>query len=59
MRAIGIPVEFFTVLFAIGRMPGWIANWKEIAMGKSPIHRPRQIYSGAGLRKFVPLEERG
>ena len=58
MRAIGIPVEFFTVLFAIGRMPGWIANWKEIAMGKSPIHRPRQIYSGAGLRKFVPLEER-
>jgi citrate synthase len=52
-------VEFFTVLFAIGRMPGWIANWKEIAMGKSPIHRPRQIYSGAGLRKFAPLEERG
>jgi len=59
MRAIGIPVDFFTVLFAIGRMPGWIANWKEIAMGKSPIHRPRQIYTGSVLRKFVPLEERG
>jgi citrate synthase len=58
MRLIGIPSDFFTVLFAIGRMPGWIANWKEIAMGKSPIHRPRQIYTGSVLRKFVPLEER-
>jgi len=58
MRMIGIPVDFFTVLFAIGRMPGWIANWKEIATGKSPIHRPRQIYTGSVLRKFVPLEER-
>jgi citrate synthase len=58
MRMIGIPVDFFTVLFAIGRMPGWIANWKEIATGKSPIHRPRQIYTGSALRKFVPLDER-
>jgi citrate synthase len=58
MRSIGIPSDFFTVLFAIGRMPGWIANWKEIALGKSPIHRPRQIYTGSVLRKFVPLEER-
>ncbi len=58
MRSIGIPVDFFTVLFAIGRIPGWIANWKEIAMGNSPIHRPRQIYTGSVLRKFVPLEER-
>jgi citrate synthase len=58
MRTIGIPVEFFTVLFAIGRMPGWIANWKEIATGKSPIHRPRQIYTGPAFRRFVPLEER-
>jgi len=58
MRSIGIPVDFFTVLFAIGRIPGWIANWKEIAVGKSPIHRPRQIYTGSVLRKFVPLEER-
>ena len=58
MRSIGIPTDFFTVLFAIGRMPGWIANWREIAMGKSPIHRPRQIYIGSRLRRFVPLEER-
>ena len=58
MRMIGIPVDFFTVLFAIGRMPGWIANWKEIATGKSPIHRPRQIYTGSALREFVPLDER-
>ena len=47
LKAIGIPVEMFTVMFAIGRMPGWIANWKEIAENpKSRIHRPRQIYSG-------------
>ena len=58
MRSIGIPLDFFTVFFAIGRMPGWIAHWKEIAMGKSPIHRPRQIYTGSVLRKFIPLEER-
>ena len=54
MRSIGIPVDFFTVLFAIGRMPGWIANWKEIAMGKSPIHRPRQIYTGSGFAQVRP-----
>jgi citrate synthase len=58
MRSIGIPLDFFTVVFAIGRMPGWIANWKEMATGKSPIHRPRQIYTGSVLRHFVPLEER-
>jgi citrate synthase len=58
MRSIGIPLDFFTVLFAIGRMPGWIANWKEMATGKSPIHRPRQIYTGSVLRHLVPLEER-
>jgi citrate synthase len=58
MRSIGIPSDFFTVLFAIGRMPGWIANWRELAMGKSPIHRPRQIYTGSVSRRFVPLEER-
>jgi len=58
MRSIGIPLDFFTVFFAIGRMPGWIAHWKEMAMGKSPIHRPRQIYTGSVLRKFIPLEER-
>lgn len=59
LKAIGIPVEMFTVMFAIGRMPGWIANWKEIAENsKSRIHRPRQIYTGANLREFAPMEKR-
>ena len=53
LKAIGIPVEMFTVMFAIGRMPGWIANWKEIAENpKSRIHRPRQIYTGSNLRNY-------
>jgi citrate synthase len=60
MRAIGIPKEMFTVIFAIGRMPGWIANFKEILDDtKSRIYRPRQIYTGATERHFVALEERG
>jgi citrate synthase len=60
LKAIGIPTEFFTVMFAIGRMPGWIANWKEIAENeKGRIHRPRQIYVGATQRDYVPLEQRG
>jgi len=59
LKAIGIPVEMFTVMFAIGRMPGWIANWKEIAENpKSRIHRPRQIYTGAEQRSFVKLSDR-
>jgi len=59
LKAIGIPVEMFTVLFAIGRMPGWIANWKEIAENpKSRIHRPRQIYTGASMRDYVTIDER-
>jgi len=59
LKAIRIPVEMFTVMFAIGRMPGWIANWKEIAENsKSRIHRPRQIYTGAAIRDFVPQEQR-
>ena len=59
MRALGIPVEMFTVIFAIGRMPGWIANYKEIAEdGKSRIYRPRQIYTGAGINHYVPLHQR-
>ena len=49
----------FTVMFAIGRMPGWIANWKEIAENpKSRIHRPRQIYTGSTKRDYVALEQR-
>jgi citrate synthase len=59
LRAIGIPPEMFTVMFAIGRMPGWIANWKEIAENtKGRIHRPRQIYTGQGLRDYQALEKR-
>ena len=59
MRAIGIRVEMFPVMFAIGRMPGWIANYKEIMEDpKSRISRPRQIYTGPTLNHYVPLEER-
>ena len=59
MRALGIPVEMFPVIFAIGRMPGWIANYKEIMEEtKSRIYRPRQIYTGRTLNHYVPLAER-
>jgi len=57
-RALGIPTDMFTVLFAIGRLPGWIAQWKEMRVNKEPIGRPRQIYIGAPLRDFVPFEKR-
>ena len=59
-RAMGFPTQMFTVLFAIGRLPGWIAHWKE--MMESPatkIGRPRQIYVGPTKRPYVPIEERG
>jgi citrate synthase len=59
-RAIGIPVPMFTVLFALGRLPGWIAHWLE--MRRSPtkkICRPRQIYTGPTKRDFVPMDQRG
>jgi citrate synthase len=59
MRAIGIPVEMFTVIFAIGRMPGWIANYKEVMEdGHTRIYRPRQIYTGPTLNHYTPLKER-
>src|SRR5206468_3853289 len=59
MRAIGIPVEMFTVIFAIGRMPGWIANYKEVMEGgHSRIYRPRQIYTGPALNHYTPIKER-
>ncbi|MNK00967.1 Citrate synthase 1 [compost metagenome] len=57
-RALGIPTEMFTVLFAIGRLPGWIAQWKEMRVNKEPIGRPRQVYTGAALRPFVKTENR-
>ncbi len=58
-RAIGIPTNMFTVMFALGRLPGWIAHWKE--MWDDPdtrIGRPRQVYVGPCHRDFVPIEER-
>jgi len=57
-RALGIPTDMFTVLFAIGRLPGWIAQWKEMRVNKEPIGRPRQVYTGQPLREFVPTEKR-
>jgi len=57
-RALGIPTEMFTVLFAIGRLPGWIAQWKEMRVNKEPIGRPRQVYVGHTLRPFVPMDKR-
>ncbi len=55
MRALGIPEEMFTVMFAMGRMPGWIAQWHEVARNpKLKIYRPRQIYTGPSQRKFIP-----
>ena len=57
-RALGIPVEMFTVMFAMGRLPGWIAQWKEIRENKEPIGRPRQIYTGNNLRPYVAMDQR-
>ena len=57
-RALGIPVDMFTVMFAIGRLPGWIAQWKELRENKEPIGRPRQIYTGQTERAYVPLIKR-
>ena len=57
-RALDIPVEMFTVMFAMGRLPGWIAQWKEMRQNQEPIGRPRQIYTGENLRSFVNIENR-
>jgi citrate synthase len=57
-RALGIPTDMFTVMFALGRLPGWIAQWKEMIENKEPIGRPRQVYVGATERNYVPLSER-
>ena len=59
MRALGIPTSMFTVIFAIGRTPGWIANWREVAENpKGRIYRPRQIYVGPVKRDYVPMAQR-
>jgi citrate synthase len=58
-RALGIPTNMFTVMFALGRMPGWIAHWKEMVENPdTKIGRPRQIYTGEKLRKYVPIDQR-
>ncbi|MFN5678720.1 MAG: citrate synthase [Flavobacteriia bacterium] len=57
-KALGIPTEMFTVMFALGRLPGWIAQWKEMTENKEPIGRPRQIYTGYTNRNYVPIEQR-
>jgi citrate synthase len=57
-RALGIPVDMFTVMFAMGRMPGWIAQWKEMRENKEPIGRPRQIYTGQKQRPYVDMSKR-
>lgn len=57
-RALGIPTDMFTVMFAIGRLPGWIAQWKEMRENKEPIGRPRQVYTGANSRPYVDMGSR-
>ena len=58
MKSIGIPIEMFPVMFSIGRLPGWIAQWKEMREHGEPIGRPRQIYVGATERNYVPINKR-
>jgi citrate synthase len=57
-RALGIPTDMFTVLFAMGRLPGWIAQWREMRENNEPIGRPRQIYTGANERDYVGMNKR-
>ena len=57
-RALGIPNEMFTVMFALGRLPGWISQWKEMRQNGEPIGRPRQVYQGAATRDYVPMDKR-
>jgi citrate synthase len=58
-QAMGYPTEYFTVLFALGRMPGWLAQWEEMLLDKEQkIARPRQVYTGADTRDFVPIRKR-
>ena len=57
-RALGIPTDMFTVMFALGRLPGWIAQWKEMRENKEPIGRPRQIYTGHTKRDYIDISKR-
>ena len=59
LRAIGIPINMYTVMFSIGRIPGWIAHWYELYRDPDRrIGRPRQVYTGPTRRKYVPVENR-
>ena len=57
-KALGIPSEMFTVMFALGRLPGWVAHWKEMTENKEPIGRPRQVYIGETNREYVDISKR-
>ena len=57
-RALNIPTDMFTVMFALGRLPGWIAQWKEMHENGEPIGRPRQVYTGATERSYAPIKSR-
>ena len=56
-RAMGIPVDMFTVMFALGRLPGWIGHWREMRLRKEPIGRPRQVYTGNSYRPFESCKD--
>jgi citrate synthase len=58
-RAMGFPTDMFTVLFALGRLPGWIAQWREMSLDPAGrIFRPRQVYGGAAVRDYMPMDQR-
>jgi len=57
-KALDIPTEMFTVMFAVGRLPGWIAQWTEMRKTNQPIGRPRQLYTGEPLRDYVDIKNR-
>ena len=57
-KSLGFPTDMFTVMFALGRLPGWIAQWKEMRLNKEPIGRPRQIYIGENHRPFKTIDKR-
>lgn len=57
-RALGVPENMFTVMFALGRLPGWIAQWRESVEQKLPLTRPRQLYTGPNARSYVPIDHR-
>ena len=57
-RALGIPTDMFTVMFALGRLPGWIGQWKEMSENREPIGRPRQVFTGSPARDYADIKNR-